>query len=406
MEAGIKKKSKVKKGFKSSSHNEQPDKKRDPEQSSSVQKENNENIFINIKEDVETNLTVTEQKSHNQQVNQQTSHEAPEQSGANQVAIDVPLTKSSSNPTDLDKPPTILPDTLTRLTTASGAEVFLIGTAHFSQKSVEDVQKVIREIKPSAVVLELCQERAFMLTLDEQSLLEQNRRLSFAKVRGVLAEKGVAQGLIYIILLNMSANLTEKLGLAPGSEFRSGASEARNIPGCRVVLGDRSLKVTIARAVASVSLWQKMKLIYSVLTTDVNTTQEDVEKFKEKDMLEQMLEELGGEFPGFKRVLLDERNYFLAHSIYHWANNSVTSAGPQKVVAIVGIGHVAGIVEHWGNTTDEEVEKLNAIPETSKTRRIVTKAIKYCSLALLVYVGYRIIIPSNIQTAITEKIGV
>lgn len=406
MEAGIKKKSKVKKGFKSSSHNEQPDKKRDPEQSSSVQKENNENIFINIKEDVETNLTVTEQKSHNQQVNQQTSHEAPEQSGANQVTIDVPLTKSSSNPTDLDKPPTILPDTLTRLTTASGAEVFLIGTAHFSQKSVEDVQKVIREIKPSAVVLELCQERAFMLTLDEQSLLEQNRRLSFAKVRGVLAEKGVAQGLIYIILLNMSANLTEKLGLAPGSEFRSGASEARNIPGCRVVLGDRSLKVTIARAVASVSLWQKMKLIYSVLTTDVNTTQEDVEKFKEKDMLEQMLEELGGEFPGFKRVLLDERNYFLAHSIYHWANNSVTSAGPQKVVAIVGIGHVAGIVEHWGNTTDEEVEKLNAIPETSKTRRIVTKAIKYCSLALLVYVGYRIIIPSNIQTAITEKIGV
>lgn len=405
MEGNNKKKNKIKKESKPNSHNVQPKKQKEPEQnSSSVQKENNENIFINIDESVETNLAVAEQKS--QQVDQQISHKVPEQSGANQVELDVPLLESSSNPRDLDEAPTILPDTLTRLTTASGAEVFLIGTAHFSQKSVEDVQKVIREIKPSAVVLELCQERAFMLTLDEQSLLEQNRRLSFAKVRGVLAEKGVAQGLIYIILLNMSANLTEKLGLAPGSEFRSGASEARNIPGCRVVLGDRSLKVTIARAVASVSLWQKMKLIYSVMTTDVNTTQEDVEKFKEKDMLEQMLEELGGEFPGFKRVLLDERNYFLAHSIYHWANNSITSAGPQKVVAIVGIGHVAGIVEHWGNTTDEEVEKLNAIPETSKTRRIVTKAIKYCSFALLVYVGYRIIVPSNIQTAIIEKIGV
>lgn len=405
MEAHIRKKFKIKRGSKSKSQDEQSNKKIDIEPSTSDQKENNENIFINIDESAKTNIVVTEQKSQNQQVIQETPHEVPESSKSNQITIDIPTQETSSTLTDSDELVTSSPDTLTKLTTASGAEVFLIGTAHFSQKSVQDVQNVIRKVKPSAVVLELCKERAFMLTLDEQSLLEQNRHLSFDKIRSAIAEKGVAQGLIYIIFIKMSANLTEKLGLAPGSEFRSGAAEARNIPGCGIVLGDRSLRVTIARAVASVSLWQKMKLIYSVLTSDVTITQEDVEKFKKKDMLEQMLEELGGEFPGFKRVLLDERNYYLAHSIYHWANNLITSTGPHKVVAIVGIGHVAGIVEHWGNTTNEEVMKLDETPKTSKTKRIVTKTIKYCSFALLIYVGYRIMVPANIQAAITEKIG-
>lgn len=409
MEANIKKKSKSKKVANSNKvDNDYSNKENNLALETTSGKHDTEDIFVNIDKDTKTDLFVTEQKSQpNQQVNS-ISQETPQQSSLEQVTIDFPSQDSSSNvTTDFEETPsTSSADTLTRLNTPSGAEVFLVGTAHFSQKSVQDVQNVVRKVKPSAVILELCSERAFMLSLDELSLLEQNRSLSFDKIRSAIAQKGLAQGLIYIIFIKMSANLTEKLGLAPGSEFRSGASEARKISGCSIVLGDRPLRITIARAVASVSLWQKIKLIYSVLANDVNITQEDVEKFKEKDMIEQLLEELGGEFPGFKRVILDERNYYLAHSIYQWAQNSVTSTGPQKVVAIVGIGHVAGIVEHWGKTTSEEVAKLNEVPRTSKTRRIVTKTIKYCSLALLLYVGYRAIIPSNVQAAISNRIGV
>lgn len=299
---------------------------------------------------------------------------------------------------------TTLPSTITKLTTSNGAEVFIVGTAHFSPKSREEVQRVIQGVRPAAVMLELCKERAFMITLDEESLLEQNRKLSFESIRRTIAEKGIAQGLIYVMFIKMSASITEKLGLAPGSEFRAGSSEALKIPGCTVVLADRSLKVTIARAVASVSAWQKLKLIYQVLANDMSITQEDIERCKDKDILEQMLQELGGEFPGFKRVILDERNVYLAHSIYHWAQNLDIRLESRKVVAIVGIGHVGGIVEHWGKTTDDEIQLLNELPTTSKTKRIVTKTIKYCSVALLVYVGYRLIVPSNIQSAIYNKL--
>lgn len=297
-----------------------------------------------------------------------------------------------------------LPSTLTRLNTANGAEVYLIGTAHFSEKSVQDVRQVISTVRPSVVILELCNERAFMLSLDEESLLEQNRKLSFDKIKSAIAEKGLAQGIIYIMFIKMSANLTEKLGMAPGIEFRAGSQEAQNIPGCTIVLGDRSLKVTVARAVASVSLWQRAKLIYQVLSNDFNITQEDIEKCKDKDMLEPLLEELGGQFPGLKKVILDERNVYLAHSIYRWAENSTTSHGPARVVAIVGCGHVKGIVENWGKTNDDEIRKLNEIPQKTRTQIVVSKTIKYCSLALLVYVGYRVLVPSSIQTAIQNKI--
>lgn len=297
-----------------------------------------------------------------------------------------------------------LPETLTKLTTANGSEVYLIGTAHFSPKSVEDVEKVIRSVKPSGVVLELCHERAFMLSLDEESLLQQNKDLTMQKVRDAISEKGLTQGLIYVMFVKMSATITEKLGMAPGSEFRAGSREAHKIAGCNVILGDRSIKVTIARAVASINFWQKLKLLYQFIVNDASITQEDVEKCKDKDILESLLQELAGEYPGFKKVLLDERNIYLAHSIYHYAQNSETSLGPQKIVAIVGIGHVGGIVENWGTTTDEQITSLNEMPKVSKTEIVIKKSIKYCSLILLVYIGYRTLVPSNIQDSITTKI--
>ena len=387
--------------------------------------EYNKNIFIEMETNTNSNLLVADQHPPQQQQTDTTVH-VNQQVGleATSVQANPPLIEDHRQETVVemnnvaDEPPTSVGSTadgeieneeslsasVTRLSTPNGAEVFLIGTAHFSPMSVRDVQRVIRSIKPSSVMLELCRERAFMLNLDEESLLEQNKKLSFEKIRSAIAEKGIAQGLIYIMFIKMSASLTEKLGLAPGAEFRAGSAEAQKIPGCSVVLADRSLRVTVARAVASVSFWQQLKLIYQVLITDVSVTQEDVEKCKDKDMLEQLLEELGGEFPGFKRVLLDERNIYLAHSIYQWAQNSETSLGPQRVVAIVGIGHVSGIVENWGKTTDKQIRSLNEIPTKSKTRRIISKTIKYCTFALLIYAGYRVMVPSSLQAAITDKL--
>ena len=42
----------------------------------------------------------------------------------------------------------------------NGDEVYLIGTAHISRKSADEVRSVIRSVRPDTVFLELCDTRA------------------------------------------------------------------------------------------------------------------------------------------------------------------------------------------------------------------------------------------------------
>ena len=58
-----------------------------------------------------------------------------------------------------------------------------------------------------------------------------------------------------------------------------------------------------------------LKLAVTMLTSNVKVTKDDVEKYKQKDILEAMLEEMAGEYPNFTRVLVEERDTFLAHSL-------------------------------------------------------------------------------------------
>ncbi|CAD7698987.1 unnamed protein product [Ostreobium quekettii] len=46
---------------------------------------------------------------------------------------------------------------------ANGAEIFLIGTAHISKKSAEEVKETINFVKPDVVMVELCHDRAIRL---------------------------------------------------------------------------------------------------------------------------------------------------------------------------------------------------------------------------------------------------
>lgn len=48
-----------------------------------------------------------------------------------------------------------LPETVTLLRMPNKCNVYLVGTAHFSEKSQEDVANVIRNVRPKTVVVEV-----------------------------------------------------------------------------------------------------------------------------------------------------------------------------------------------------------------------------------------------------------
>jgi len=297
-----------------------------------------------------------------------------------------------------------LPNTVTVLKAPNGVDVYVVGTAHFSQQSQVDVINTIQLTQPTLVLLELCSSRRNILSLDEETVLKEVSEMNFQKIRLALSNSGTVQGTLHLLLLSMSAQLTRKLGMAPGGEFRSAMREARNIPGCVLLLGDRPFNITISRALAALTFRQKIKLAWQFLTSNEDITREEIEKCKEKDLLERMLTEMTGEFPSITEVFVNERDVYLAHSLYLAATSDAHRSNGGPIVGVVGMGHVPGIVKNWSNTTEEQVNELVKIPETPISSIIMRKTIKFSFYAITGFLVFKAGRSVLLRTGLNDKI--
>eukprot|EP00096_Caligus_rogercresseyi_P013256 TRINITY_DN5932_c0_g1_i1.p1 TRINITY_DN5932_c0_g1~~TRINITY_DN5932_c0_g1_i1.p1 ORF type:complete len:569 (+),score=186.81 TRINITY_DN5932_c0_g1_i1:64-1770(+) len=304
--------------------------------------------------------------------------------------------------------PSLLPKTCRVLRTDT-AIVYLVGTAHFSKESQEDVQRTIAAAQPDVIMLELCKARTNVFQMDEETILREVTSMGVRQVLDVIKRDGAVRGTLALLLQNLSAYLTKELGMAPGGEFRTAWREAKKIPGCLIHLGDRPIGVTLQRALGALSLWQKLHLGFHLLCTNESFTKEDVEKCKEKDMLESMLEEMTGEFPALTKVFIDERDLFLAHSLQIAGSHSLlqhrrlntlsphsepplfTGDDPAVVVGVVGLGHVDGILKVWDQVSPEDVARVMKIPIPSASEIVTRKIFKFGFYSLMAYGAYRLL---------------
>ncbi|KAF0883145.1 TRABD protein, partial [Crocuta crocuta] len=262
-----------------------------------------------------------------------------------------------------------LPRTVTELVAEDGSRVYVVGTAHFSDDSKKDVVKTIREVQPDVVVVELCQYRVSMLKMDETTLLQEAKEISLEKLQQAVRQNGVMSGLMQMLLLKVSAHITEQLGMAPGGEFREAFKEASKVPFCKFHLGDRPIPVTFKRAIAALSFWQKVKLAWGLCFLSDPISKDDVERCKQKDLLEQMMAEMVGAFPDLHRTIVSERD--------------PRKCVPSVVVGVVGMGHVPGIEKNW--TTDLNIQEIMTAPPPSISGRVSRLAVKAAFLGLLGY---------------------
>lgn len=285
-----------------------------------------------------------------------------------------------------------LPETVTLLTTPEGAKIYIVGTAHFSHESQEDVAKIIQAVQPHVVLVELCKARVNILQLDEKTILEEAKNINFEKIRSTIYQNGVVNGLMYILLLSMTAHITKQLGMAPGGEFRRALTEAKKFPHCIVHLGDRPIHITLQRALSSLSWWQTIKVTWHLLTSKGPISKEEVEKCKQRDLLEEMLAEMTGEFPDLSTVFVKERDIYLAHSLHLAAAipQRLEGIDASRVVGVVGMGHMPGIVEHWNKVRPEDIPPLLEIPPPTLTSKVVRIGTKVSLIGLVLWGCYRI----------------
>lgn len=277
-----------------------------------------------------------------------------------------------------------LPPTVSVLTTPYGSKVYLVGTAHFSEESQDDVSYVIRNVRPDIVMVELCASRIHILKHDEKTLLEEAKSINLAKIRNIIATNGFINGVFYILLLHMSAQLAKELGMAPGGEFRRAFEEVHKLPGCMLHLGDRPINITLQRALRALSLWQTIKLVWRLSSTE-SISSAEVEECKQRDLLEKLMKEMAGEFPAFSDVFVKERDLYLCHSLQVAALPHAQINGrprPVNVVGVIGIGHSAGITENWGKVDPNKIPEILEIPPASASTRVFKYTVKYGIIGL------------------------
>jgi pheromone shutdown-related protein TraB len=229
-------------------------------------------------------------------------------------------------------------------------EIHLIGTAHVSRESADLVGQLINQQEPDTVCLELCESRY-------QSLTQKNRWQN-TNLFKVIREKKAFLLLSNLMLAYFQKRIGLKVGIKPGEEMMR-AIEAAEATGASIHLADRDIRTTLSRTWRLMGFWTKIKVLAQVLASGGeldSISEEDIEKMKRKDVLEALVSEIGKELPDVKRILIDERDQYLAHKI--------RTAPGKKVVAVVGAGHVAGINSYWNLPVD--IEALNQIPPKSK----------------------------------------
>ena len=289
--------------------------------------------------------------------------------------------------------------TVSTLDCPNGSKVYVVGTAHFSGESIEDVKRTISDKQPQRVVLELCSDRKFVLQYSEETILQEARTMTFAKMRGFIRRDGLVAGIVQSIFLKYTAELTEQLGMAPGGEFRAGYEEAKKI-GADIILGDRLVGITFKRVLASLSFWRKLRfafVLFKGLTDRLEITPEEVEQLKSRDMVQLLMGELTHGFPEVVEVFVNERDRILAHSLMVSANCAQEPHGEAvTVVGVMGMGHVSGVSSCWMKVGD--VRPLLTAPQPSRTSMVAWSGVKFsfrmgifltCATALY-YVGKKV----------------
>lgn len=264
----------------------------------------------------------------------------------------------------------LLPKSVERITLAE-KEIYVVGTAHVSAESVEDVKATIDAVGPDSICIELCAAR--------HKALVQKDNWKKMDIFKVIKEKRALFLLAQLILNSFYTRLGKQLKVQPGAEMIEGMRQADRI-GAELVLADRDIEITLKRVWGYLNLWNKLVMVSQLMASFFvggSIDSELVEEMKSKDQLENIMEAFTDSFPEVKKRLIDERDIYLSQKI--------RTAPGKKIVAVVGAGHVKGIKEHIKNVIS--LEPIMEIPPKSVIPQILKWAIPLLIVVLLV-VGF------------------
>ncbi len=244
------------------------------------------------------------------------------------------------------------------------SRVTLLGTAHVSRASAEEVRELLAGGDYDAVAVELCPSRYnALLNPDELAKMDLFRVLRDGKAPMVVAS---------LALGAYQQRLADQFGIEPGAEQRQAIRSAQDSK-MPILLIDREIGITLKRVSRNLPWWQRFGLfagLVASLVTSEEVDEAEIERLKEGDVLESTFAQFAERERHLYRPLIEERDQYMAARL----RQEIERSGHANVLAVVGAGHLAGIaraLEEQSAPPAQMVAELDRIPAPSRWPKLI-----------------------------------
>ncbi|MFQ5974999.1 MAG: TraB/GumN family protein [Candidatus Hydrothermarchaeales archaeon] len=244
--------------------------------------------------------------------------------------------------------------------------ITIIGTAHISQDSINEVKDTIREQKPNLVAVELCMARYEGLTQKKD-----------IPIFDLIKSGNFMMMLSNTMLSFLQRRLGEEVGVKPGEEMLTAIAVAKE-EGSGVALIDRDIKITMRRALGKMGFFEKLRVIkemFLTFTIKGDDLEGEIDRLKDDENLFDVLVNFKDISPNLYETLVDERDAFMAKRLLE------LSKIYENIVVVVGAGHKKGMEHYLENP--EKIPPLETLVQIPRKRVDTTKVIKYAIPALI-----------------------
>ena len=285
-------------------------------------------------------------------------------------------------------------------------EVLAIGTAHVSARSVQDVRSVFELYQPNTLAVELCPPRLEALMLPHRW-----KNLDIAQV---IKQKKMWLLVSSLILSAFQKKIGKDTGALPGMEMKTAVQLAKKHRR-ELILADREVRITLTRAWAKIGFfsrfWLGSFLLSSLFLSD-KISEEDIEKLKKSDVLEDMLHALPKRYAPLRKVILEERDLCIAEYIRRHLQNphssssktvkkkSSQSTKPKRVLAVLGAAHLKGVERNLKKKKVLDIEEALRMPRP----RILKNIFSWIIFALFFFGISALFFQSGLDSAVLQEL--
>lgn len=207
----------------------------------------------------------------------------------------------------------------------------VIGTSHVSMDSIKEVERVLLEVKPEIIAVELDLPRFKAL------LSPQKRKLSLSDVRHF----GLKGFLFNLVGAWAEKKIGDIVGVSPGSEMLKAISISKQL-NADIALIDQDISITINRLIKSITWGECFRFVFDLIKgffVRKPVVDFDLRKVPPKEVIDKLISKVKKDYPSFYRVLIGERNVYMSKNLYNLLSLN------KKIVAVVGAGHEEELID-------------------------------------------------------------